>query len=332
VPDRPALAEHLALFLQQVALDAARALLAAHGLGARLQHVEPAVVAVARPLDVHRTAVVLLDAQRDMTELSHLLVGNAEPSLQLLGHRLGHRGRTDRGFGGVDHADLLVAEVAPQDRRLALAQAVLEDVELVGVDGALHHGLAETVGRGDEHGAIEARLGVQREHHAARAGLAAHHALHPGRQRDLAMVEALVHAIGDRAIVEQRGEHLVNRLDHALEAADVEEGLLLPGEGGIGQILGGRGGTHGDRDILARAEACIGFAHRIRSAAGSGVARIQPRISAPARASSATSSTSRAARRAAMRAASPSWPGTRDTRRRWWQSRRARARRRARGR
>ena len=46
------------------------------------------------------------------------------------------------------------------------------------------------------------------------AEIAAHHVLDAGRQRDLVVIEALVHAVGDRAVVEQRGEHLVHALDH----------------------------------------------------------------------------------------------------------------------
>ena len=83
----------------------------------------------------------------------------------------------------------------------------------------------------------------------ARAEVAAHHVLHADRERHRAVVEALVHAVGDGAIVEQRGEHLVHRAQHARLAAHVEEGFLLAGEGGLRQVLGGGRGAHRDRDV-----------------------------------------------------------------------------------
>jgi len=52
------------------------------------------------------------------------------------------------------------------------------------------------------------------------------------------MVEALVHPVGDRAIVEQGGEHVVHRLQHVRFAMDVQEGLLLASKGCLGQVLG----------------------------------------------------------------------------------------------
>ena len=92
-------------------------------------------------------------------------------------------------------------------RRIAgrpAARLRLVDVELVRIHRALHDGLAEPVRRRDEHDLVEARLGVEREHHAGGAQVAAHHPLDAGRQRDVRVREALVDAIGDRAIVVER--------------------------------------------------------------------------------------------------------------------------------
>ncbi len=50
-----------------------------------------------------------------------------------------------------------------QDRRLAQAEPGLGDVELVGIDGALHQQLAEPVARCDEDDVVEARFGVDGE-------------------------------------------------------------------------------------------------------------------------------------------------------------------------
>ena len=69
---------------------------------------------------------------------------------------------------------------------LAGFQRWLVHVELVRVHRALHHGLAETVGGGDEHHVVEAGFGVHGEHHAAGAEIAARHALDAGGERHLA--------------------------------------------------------------------------------------------------------------------------------------------------
>src|SRR5205085_11673848 len=63
---------------------------------------------------------------------------------------------------------------------------------------------------------------------------------------------------------EQRGKHLVHRLEHLSLAAHVEEALLLAGERGLGQILGGRRGAYRHGHITARAHALELRAHRRR--------------------------------------------------------------------
>jgi hypothetical protein len=120
----------------------------------------------------------------------------------------------------------------------------LVDVELVRVHGTLHHSLTEPVGGGDEHRAVEPGLRVHGEHHAGRADVAAHHALDPGGQGDVGVDEAVVHPVGDRPVVVQRGEDGLHRLEQVVDAADVQEGLLLAGEGGVGEVLGRRTGPH----------------------------------------------------------------------------------------
>ena len=129
------------------------------------------------------------------------------------------------------------------------AQRRLVDVELVRIDRALHHGLAQAVRGGDEHDIAEARVGVEREHDACGAQVAAHHVLHADRERHGVVVEVAVHAVGDRAIIEQRGIHLVHAREQMLFAAHVQEGFLLAGEGGLRQILRGCRGTHCDGEF-----------------------------------------------------------------------------------
>ena len=71
--------------------------------------------------------------------------------------------------------------------------------------------------------------------------------------------EALVHAIGDGAIVEQRGEHFVHALEQRIAAAHVEERFLLAGERRVRQILGGGRGAHRDGDVAPAAHALERF-------------------------------------------------------------------------
>ena len=54
-------------------------------------------------------------------------------------------GPPDRGVVGVDHLGRLAADAALEDRRPAVAQRRLVDVELVRVHRALHDALAEAV-------------------------------------------------------------------------------------------------------------------------------------------------------------------------------------------
>ena len=144
-----------------------------------------------------------------------------------------------RAWLTVDHLDRLGTEVASQHRPTSGPHGRFVEVELVRIDGALDHGLAETVGGGDEDHIAKARVGVQREHHAARPAVRAHHLLDTCRQCNLGVIESLMDAIGDRPIVEQRGEHMTHRFNYCSFALHVEEGFLLAREGGLGQVLSG---------------------------------------------------------------------------------------------
>ena len=61
------------------------------------------------------------------------------------------------------HLDRLVSEQAAEHAAVARLEGGLVDIELVGIDRALHDVLAEAVGAGDEHDVAEAGLGVERE-------------------------------------------------------------------------------------------------------------------------------------------------------------------------
>ncbi len=79
-------------------------------------------VAVARPLDVHRALVVLLDDQRLAGERHQVRIAQAEAPPLRLGyvHRLHARRRALRR---VHHLHRLAAEVAAHDRRACPARS-----------------------------------------------------------------------------------------------------------------------------------------------------------------------------------------------------------------
>ena len=246
--DAAAFGQHLAMFAQLEAFHRLPGEPALHRLGAGLEDPDAPVHSVPRPLDVHGPAVVAFDGDGGAGELDDLLVVQREPTPVLDGHVLDHDPLVGR-ISPVHHLLRLAAPLAPEDGRAPRDQIGLVHVELVGVDLTLHHQLPEPPSRGDEHHVLEPRLGVDGEGHAARAEIAPHHALDAGRERDIAVVVPLVRAIGDGAVVVERGEHLAHRIDEGIRAAHVEERLLLPGEGCVGQVLGGGGGTHRHRAV-----------------------------------------------------------------------------------
>ena len=152
--------------------------------------------------------------------------------------------------GGKLHLDEFRTEIAPQYRRSALLQRRFVNVELIGIHRPLHHGFAETIGSRDEHYLIKTGFGVEREHHAGSTDVAAHHALHPDRQRHFGMNEPLMDTIGNSAVVVERGKYLPDGCQQIVQSVDIEKGFLLPGERGIGQIFGGSRGTHRHGNII----------------------------------------------------------------------------------
>src|SRR5690606_9358316 len=233
LPDGTALDQHLGtLLLEQVTLHHGHVGTALHRLRARLDDIQLAVVAIQRPLDIHRRTVVLLDGDRLARQLFDLLVSDTEA--QAIGLLNGHG--LHRTTGGsrlaIHHLLQLGAKRAAQDRRLLVEQRLLVNVELVRVYRTLHDHLAEAVGCSDKAHVTETGLGIQREHHAGGAGFRAHHALDTRRQRHLGVVEALVHAVADGAVIEQGGKYLLHGMDHVVHAADIQEGFLLAGKRG----------------------------------------------------------------------------------------------------
>ena len=176
--DAAAFDEHRGALPQGVALQRP-ACAALDGLGTRLQDEELTCPAVFAPFDVHGACVMVLDDERLACELDQIWLCEAE-TVTVSGR---HFDRPDAFRGTrftVDHLDGLGAEVAPQHRATTGAQGGLVEVELVRVHGALHNGLAEPPGRGDEYGVAEPGVGVEREHYAARAEIGADHVLNAG--------------------------------------------------------------------------------------------------------------------------------------------------------
>src|SRR5690606_4882570 len=141
-------------------LDIVGALLRFDGFGTRLEDVDLAVDAVAAPFDVHGTAVVLLDDDGVAGQFNDFFVG--QRIAVALGHRYidGAHGVAGTAIGVELHLDQLGANATADDGVLAGGQRRLEDVELVGVDRALHHSFAQAVGRRDEDHVLEAGFGV----------------------------------------------------------------------------------------------------------------------------------------------------------------------------
>ena len=81
-----------------------------HRLGPCLEDVDPAVDAIASPLDVHRAAVVLLDDERGARKLLGLGIGDRKANP--VGRRHVHGG--DRSAGGLDHsAKIILSALSP---------------------------------------------------------------------------------------------------------------------------------------------------------------------------------------------------------------------------
>ena len=139
----------------------------------------------------------------------------------------------------IDEPRLLFAEPAAQHGAVTLPEGRFVDIELIWVDLALHDVLTKTPGPGDEDHVAEAGFGVERENDAARRTIRADHLHHPDRQRHLEVVEAVVDALDDGAVGKDRGEAAAAGLEQVGLAAHIQKALVLAGEAGGRQILGG---------------------------------------------------------------------------------------------
>ena len=198
-----------------------------HRLRTRLHNVYFAAISILGPFDVHRPAVVLFNHQGLLGQLVDVGVADAEFFAVGLGRFLAAHALA--GFVGIHHALLLGAALAAQDRVLAGAQCGFVDVELIGIDCALHDHFAEAITGGHENRVTESGFGVESEQHAGRTDIRAHHQLHAGGQEYVLVREAVMPAIRTCAIFGQRGEHFLGLLGGVGRTGSLEAGFLVCG-------------------------------------------------------------------------------------------------------
>src|SRR5262249_33328452 len=194
------------------------------------------------PFEVHRLrisrqlGVMLFDQAGPARQLQDFVIAEREAAALFVRRLLTASGAA---AVSVNHPHLLGAGSPPDDRAMAFRERRLEDRPPLGCDYALHPKLPAPVRAGHDDHVAEARFGVESEYHA-RAGLVGpDHRLYADRERDLQVVEAMTGAIADGAVGKERGEAGLRRPQQRFASADVEEGLLLPGERSFGQILCG---------------------------------------------------------------------------------------------
>ena len=137
--------------------------------------------------------------------------------------------------------DRLVGDGALDD----LAQHLV-DQEAVRGDLAGHDALAEPPGGLDRDLGAVAVAGVEGEGHPR--GGRADHLLDPDRHGDHVVVVAALAPVGDRPGREQARPAAGEVAQHLVGAADPQVGVVLAGEAGVGQVLGGGRGAHRHRD------------------------------------------------------------------------------------
>ena len=184
--------------------------------------------AILRPFDIHWAAVMLFDRQCLTCQFLHVFIADGELIAQLL-RRVFNTNALARNIG-VDHAILLGTDRAAQDCLLAFVQRWLIDIEFIRVHCALHDHFAEAERRRDEHDIAETRFGVERKQHAGCADVRAHHQLDACTQEHVFVLEAVMDAVCNRAIVIQRCENFLHLAHNIIGTGDVEERFLLTGE------------------------------------------------------------------------------------------------------
>ena len=92
---------------------------ALHGLGTCLEDIQFAVVAILAPLDIHRTAVMILNGHGHSGEFDNVLIRNGEPEAVIFVHIDGVYRLARLGIVAVDHFDGLTTQVFAQNGEFA---------------------------------------------------------------------------------------------------------------------------------------------------------------------------------------------------------------------
>ena len=166
-------------------------------------------------------------------EFEHILVRQGKKQAIGLRHFDIADGRSTLRLLCINHLDRLGAELTFQDRLFAGSQRRLENIELVGIHGALNDILAQAIGGGDKDDITKPGLGVERKHHTGGTDIGAHHFLRTDRKRHILVRKPLVHAVGNGAVVEERGVNAAAGRQQVLDAAYIKVGVLLPRERGV---------------------------------------------------------------------------------------------------
>jgi hypothetical protein len=101
------------------------------------------------------------------------------------------------------------------------------------------------------------------EHHAR--PLRVHHGLDDDREGKAVFVPAVLFTVGNGPRCPQRRPAVAHRREDRLLARDVEVGVVLSGERGVGEVLGGAGGSHRDRP---RAQLAVRLPDRVGDRVG----------------------------------------------------------------
>ena len=155
--------------------------------------------------------------------------------------RLGrHRDLRGPPVGGQRELPGLPRDLPLQQRVVARPERRLEEPELVRIELALHDRLAEAPGRVDQHHVGEPAVGIEREHDARAGPVRGDHLLDRDRQGHAQVIEAVLDAVDDGAIGEDRGEAAPARGEQRGLAPDPQIALVLAGEARLRQVLRGR--------------------------------------------------------------------------------------------
>ncbi len=122
------------------------------------------------------------------------------------------------------------------------------NVELVRIDAALDDGFAKTVTTGDKNHITKSGFGIEREGDTTGRKVRADHFHHSDGEGDLEVIEAVVDAVGNRAIGKNGGKATPRGLEQIFGAAHVEEALMLARKARGRQIFCRRRTSHGDSD------------------------------------------------------------------------------------